>query len=170
VSLEGEFFQYKDACISPRPHNAAIPLWIGGSSEIAMKRTAKYGTGWLGGIDTPEQAKIVVTGIKNALKETGRHIDEDHYGASFLFRFGDESDEIVVRTTQGLSARLEQSPNRYFVAGDAKDMIHRINEFLEAGCQKFVMLPMANGTSDMMDQTRRFTEEILPEFSLRDQS
>ncbi len=164
VTFDGEFFQYEGACISPKPVNQHIPLWIGGSSEIAMKRTAKYGTGWLGGIDTPEQAKVVVSGIKEALKETGRKIDEDHYGASFLFRFGGPEDEIVAATAKGFAARIKESPDRYLVAGDAGDMVKRIQEFLDAGCEKFVMLPMANGTADVMEQTRRFVEEVQPEF------
>jgi probable F420-dependent oxidoreductase len=165
VNFDGEFFQYEAASISPKPANPGIPLWIGGSSEVAMRRTAKYGTGWLGGIDTPEQAKLVVAGIKSALLETGRSIDEDHYGASFLFRFGSPEDDVVTTTAKGLAARLKQSPDRYLVAGDAKAMVGRIREFIDAGCQKFVMLPMANGTTEVMEQTRLFIEEILPEFA-----
>lgn len=165
VTFNGEFFQYEKAIISPKPANPRIPLWIGGSSDVAMKRTAKYGTGWLGGIDTPEQAKVVVDGIKSALVETGRTIDEDHYGASFLFRFGNPDDEAVAVTSKGLAARMSQPPDRYLVAGDADAMVRRINEFLEAGCQKFVMLPMANGTKDVMEQTRRFIEEVQPAFA-----
>lgn len=164
VDFDGEFFQYEGASISTKPANQNIPLWIGGSSEVAMRRTAKYGTGWLGGIDTPEQARVVVDGIKSALLETGRTIDEDHYGASFLFRFGSPEDDVVATTARGLGARLKKSPNRYLVAGDAKAMIVRIREFIDAGCQKFVMLPMANGTPDVMEQTRLFIEEVLPEF------
>ena len=164
VNFDGEFFQYKEACISPRPRED-IPLWIGGSSRVAMKRTARFGTGWLGGIDTPEQAKVVVEGIKVALAESSRAIDEDHYGASFLFRFGDFQDPIVTRTAEGLSARLSQAPDRYLVAGDAGDMVKRIEEFIDAGCRKFVMLPMANGTADMMMQTKCFVQEVLPEFA-----
>lgn len=165
VSFQGEFYQYDRVSISPRPANERIPLWIGGSSEVAMKRTARYGTGWLGGIDTPEQAKEVVSGIKAALQDTGRSIDEDHYGASFLFRFGSPDDDIVSATTKGFAARLKGSPDRYLVAGDAGDMVTRIREFIDAGCEKFVMLPMASGTADTMNQTRHFIEEILPEFA-----
>ena len=164
VNFDGEFFHYEGASISPKPANPKIPLWIGGSSEVAMQRTAKYGTGWLGGIDTPEQAKVVVTGIKSALLTTGRSIDEDHYGASFLFRFGSPKDDIVATTAKGLTARLKHGADRYLVAGDARAMIQRIREFIDAGCQKFVMLPMANGTSEVMEQTRLFIDEILPEF------
>lgn len=165
VSFNGEFFQYEGASISPKPANRHIPLWIGGSSEVAMRRTARLGTGWLGGIDTPEQAKIVVDGIKTALLDTGRHIDEDHYGASFLFRFGSPEDEIVATTAKGFSARINGSADRYLVAGNADDMIKRIEEFVSAGCQKFVMLPMASGSSDVMAQTERFVKEVKPAFA-----
>ena len=165
VDFDGEFFQYAGACIAPKPANADIPLWIGGSSEVAMKRTAKYGTGWLGGIDTPEQAKRVVDGIKLALQDTGRTIDADHYGASFLYRFGSMEDSIVAKTAAGLTARTKGQADRYLVAGDAAAVLQRIQEFIDAGCEKFVLLPMANGTKDMMEQTRLLTAEVLPEYA-----
>ena len=164
VTFDGEFFRYDAARIEPKPANADIPLWIGGSSEIAIRRTARLGTGWLGGIDTPEQAKVVVAGIKTALIDTGRSIDSDHYGATFLFRFGSAEDPSVVRTAEGLKARMSAPVSRYLVAGDAGTILSRIKEFLAAGCEKFVMLPMATGTLDMMEQTRRFAEEVLPEY------
>ena len=164
VSFEGEFYQYQGASISPKPSNPNIPLWIGGSSELAMRRTAKYGTGWIGGIDTPEQAKVVVTGVKSALLKTGRTIDNDHYGASLLFRFGCGDDPVVASTAKGLAERVKQPTDRYMVAGNTNAIVSRINEFVEAGCHKFVLLPMANGTEEVMSQTRLFIEKILPEF------
>ena len=61
--------------------------------------------------------------------------------------------------------QIKDSPDRYFVAGDAASMLGRIKEFIDAGCSKFVMLPMASGTADMMHQTRHFIEEVLPEYT-----
>jgi probable F420-dependent oxidoreductase len=164
VDFDGEFFQYENACISPKPANPRIPLWIGGSSEVAMRRTARYGTGWLGGIDSPEQSEVMVKGIKLALKDSGRSIDEDHYGATFSFRFGHPDEESARIASEGLRVRLKKDPSRYMVVGDAAAIVQRINEYIEAGCSKFVMLPLSGNHQDMMCQTRRFIEEILPEF------
>jgi siroheme synthase (precorrin-2 oxidase/ferrochelatase) len=50
------------------------------------------------------------------------------------------------------------------VVGDASDIHTRIREFIEAGCHKFVMLPMASSTAEMQEQTRLFVEQILPEY------
>ncbi|XOV87560.1 MAG: LLM class flavin-dependent oxidoreductase [Pseudomonadota bacterium] len=164
VSFNGEFFQYQNAVISPRPVNPHIPLWIGGSSEVAMMRTARLGTGWLGGIDSPEQTAVMVAGIKAACRETGRMIDEDHYGATFSFRFGSRDEPMVARAAAGLAERTGKDPFRFMVAGDAADIINRVNEYIEAGCSKFVMLPIASGDDDMMVQTQRFIEEVQPVF------
>ncbi len=164
VNFDGEFFQYTDASISPKPHNKRIPCWIGGSSEVAMKRTAKYGTGWLGGIDTPKQAGEMVRGIKAALKETGRSIDEDHYGATFSFRIGSADNPIARAAVAGLEARLKKSANDYVVVGDAVDVQRRIQAFLDEGCSKFVLIPMAQGNADMAEQTRLIINEVLPAF------
>ena len=57
VSFEGTFFNYDRASISPKPANAKMPLWIGGSSAKAIERTARLGTGWLAGIDTKSNSE-----------------------------------------------------------------------------------------------------------------
>ncbi len=164
VDFSGEFFQYEGASISPKPENARIPLWIGGSSEVAMRRTAQFGTGWLGGLDSPEQAEVMVKGIKQALKATGREIEEDHYGASFSYRFGDLEEDAARSTAGQLKERLKKDPSRFMVVGSAEDIHARINEYLRAGCSKFVLMPMARGEADMQEQTRLFIEEIQTEY------
>ena len=165
VTFQGEHFSYKDAVITPKPANASIPLWIGGSSEIAVKRTARIGTGWLGGIDSPETAGAVVSGVKEALKNTERDIDDDHYGATLLFRFGSQQDRSVLSTTKGITARMGKNAKRYYVVGNTSEIVERIKEFIDVGCQKFVLLPMASGTKEVMEQTRLCIDEIIPEFS-----
>ena len=165
VTFDGEFFQYKDAVISPRPVNQRIPLWIGGSSAVAMQRTAEYGTGWLGGLDSPEQAGEMVRGIKEALLTTGRTIDADHYGASFSFRFGNAGDASAKRAREGLETRLKRDPSRFMVVGDGAAIIARIREYIDAGCSKFVLLPIAGDGAEMTIQTQRLIEEVLPEFA-----
>ncbi|MDP6344891.1 MAG: LLM class flavin-dependent oxidoreductase, partial [Alphaproteobacteria bacterium] len=43
VSMQGEFHQYDDVRISPVPVQQPLPLWIGGSSQAAIRRTVQYG-------------------------------------------------------------------------------------------------------------------------------
>ena len=166
VSFEGEFYRYRDASIAPRPIQQPLPLWIGGASGAAVARTARLGSGWLSGIQTPEQVAPVIERIKKALVETGRSIDADHYGAGFVFRFGSTDDPPVQRLAKA-RARLapDLDPSRYFAVGDASDVIRRCEEYVRAGVSKFVLIPLAQGDADLFDQTERLIAEVVPAVS-----
>ena len=47
ISFKGDFTSISDLDFNPHPKN--MPIWIGGTSEKAFERIAKYGNGWLGG-------------------------------------------------------------------------------------------------------------------------
>jgi len=64
VTYQGQHYRYTEATISPRPVQQPLPLWIGGSSEAAIRRTARVGTGWLAGLRTPAQVAPVVRQIQ----------------------------------------------------------------------------------------------------------
>ena len=49
VDFEGRHIRLTGASISPKPVQPDLPIWIGGSSEAAVRRTARYGTGWQAG-------------------------------------------------------------------------------------------------------------------------
>ena len=67
LDYDGRHFKLTGASISPVPVQADLPMWIGGSSEAAVRRTAKYGTGWQAGAETPEAVGRVIADIKTAL-------------------------------------------------------------------------------------------------------
>jgi alkanesulfonate monooxygenase SsuD/methylene tetrahydromethanopterin reductase-like flavin-dependent oxidoreductase (luciferase family) len=77
VDFEGVHYHLSGASLSPKPVQPDLPMWIGGSSEAAIRRTALLGTGWQAGPETPEQARVVVAAISAAAIEAGRPIDDD---------------------------------------------------------------------------------------------
>ncbi|MGH9884573.1 MAG: LLM class flavin-dependent oxidoreductase [bacterium] len=164
VTFQGEFYQYDGATISPRPIQQPLPLWIGGSSPAAIRRTVRLGTGWLAGIQTPAQVKPVVAAIKAAGRAAGRPIPEDHFGAGFVFRLGPADDEVMSRafTARARAAGADFDPKSYFAIGEAKDVLARIAEYRDAGISKFVMIPLAQGDRELLEQTRRLCAEVLP--------
>ncbi len=163
VTFHGKYFSYTNASISPRPVQKKLPLWIGGSSPAAIRRTARIGTGWLAGIQTPGEVAPVIEGIAKAARLLGRSIDTDHYGAGFAFRFGSWDDSPVDRSARGLlrfAPKLD--PRDYLAVGDARAILDRIEQYKAAGVSKFVLRPMASDDQDFMDQTRRLIDEVLP--------
>ena len=94
----GRFFPFERVRLKPAPvQPGGPPIWVGGRTDAAVRRTARYGTGWQGGGETIEDAIRVVAAIKQALPAAGRTIDEDHYGASFPFYFGAPGEPVVKR-------------------------------------------------------------------------
>ena len=47
VRYHGRFHRIDDVRLTPRPPDGGPPLWIGGSSQAAIRRAARYGSGWL---------------------------------------------------------------------------------------------------------------------------
>lgn len=158
VDFDGEHYRYRNASISPRPVQGELPMWIGGSSRAAVRRSARLGTGWLGGIQSPAQVTPVVRAIHAELERTGRRIDADHYGAGFPFRFGSWDDPLPAR----IAASGSGAPRDYMAVGDAAAILERIDEYRKAGISKYVLIPLADGDADLMLQTRRLIEEVIP--------
>ena len=167
LTYEGKHFQLTNASISPLPVQSDLPMWIGGSSDAAVRRTAKYGTGWQAGSETPETVGKVIAAIKDAVAKAGRSIDEDHYGAAFTYRFGDRDDPGVAKAMESFAARTGRDASALFVFGDAGAIVERIARYVENDASKFILRPAAEGDEDMYGQTKRFVEEVLPRMAER---
>jgi probable F420-dependent oxidoreductase len=167
LTYAGKHFQLTNASISPLPVQVDLPMWIGGSSAAAIRRTAKYGTGWQAGSDTPEVVGQVIAAIKAATIAAGRSIDEDHYGAAFAFRFGGADDPGVAKAMEQFKTRTGRDASAHFAFGDAEAIFQRIARYVENDACKFILRPAADGDEDMYAQTQRLVEEVLPRIAER---
>ena len=167
VDFAGKHYQLTGATISPKPAQADLPIWIGGSSPAAIRRTARFGTGWQGGAETPAVTAQVIIAIKAALAQNGRTIDEDHYGAGFPFWFGGPNDPGVAKTLNAYRALGLTDPLSYFAIGDADAIVERIETYIDAGISKFVLRPMGDDDAEIIAQTERLIGEVLPAVAAR---
>jgi len=163
VDFDGVHYQLTGARIDPKPVQKRLPLWIGGSSEIAVRRTAQLGTGWLAGTSTPGEATGVVAAIKVAAAEAGRSIDEDHFGTGFGFRFGTWDDPVVQKAASYYRDLIGLDPTERIAVGGAEEILGRIAEFVKGGVFKFVLRPLGEGDAEVLNQTQRFIDEVQPE-------
>jgi len=167
VTFHGEFHHFEGVSILPRPIQRPLPLWIGGSSAAAIRRTVRLGTGWLGRVQSPAQVAPVVAAIKKLGHESGRPVPDDHFGASFVFRLGPQDDALLERVSRGYAAAARASggefdPKAYFALGDADAVLERVAQYRATGVSKFVLLPLARNGEELLEQTRRLAAEVVP--------
>jgi len=167
VDFEGEHYSLKGATINPRPKQQPLPLWLGGSSKAAIRRTARFGHGWLAPLQTPEEAGVTVAAIREESHAAGRPIPDDHYGATILFRigggeasapFGAEAAGSKDPAAQQMRARVA----RIQAIGEASAVLERVREFCANGVTKFIAIPLAKSADDMIEQCRRLSAEVIP--------
>jgi alkanesulfonate monooxygenase SsuD/methylene tetrahydromethanopterin reductase-like flavin-dependent oxidoreductase (luciferase family) len=109
----------------------------------------------------------VVAAIRTAAAEEGRTIDDDHYGAGIPFRFGTADDAALVPLFEAYRKRTGRDPKDYFAIGDAEAIVAKIADYVEAGVSKFILRPSAKGDEEIMTQTRRLIDEVLPRVAAR---
>jgi probable F420-dependent oxidoreductase len=65
VTFEAKYIPAKivDMTMQPQPVSP-IPLWFGGSSDAALKRTTRIGDGWHGSRESPEEAAPIIKRLR----------------------------------------------------------------------------------------------------------
>ena len=74
VAYEGAHIRFPEVILSPAP-KAEIPIWCGGGSKAAMRRTAEHCQGWLGLWYPADKAIEAVTQLK-AMRAASARADE----------------------------------------------------------------------------------------------
>jgi probable F420-dependent oxidoreductase len=167
VDFSGAFYELKGVTIVPKPVRPDLPMWIGGSSDAAIRRTARIGTGWQAGGEPPAEAGRIVAAIKAAAAEAGRSIDEDHYGAGFAFHFGSRDAPAVRIAMDAYAKRTGRDATHAFAIGDADAILARVAEYVGAGVSKFILRPLGIDDDAILAQTRLLIEQVLPRAEAR---
>src|SRR5262245_27750906 len=130
VSFRGRFHDLKEVSIIPAPVQRPIPIWLGGSSDAAVKRAARLGDGWMP-IMPPEEAAPKLPALRGHLKAFGR--DTARFGIEAWLRMH------------------EPDPARW---GDAADGWRRL------GADLVMLYPMYRipDFADQIETLRRFKE------------
>jgi len=117
-SYAGEFVSFQGVQSFPKPTNgSSVPVWFGGESGPALRRTAEYGDGWLGFNLLPDEAAAKIRRIEELLRSAGRKRSDVHLAVSpaakpikpdDLKRYRDAgTDEVAVLTLRAPGSEHE---------------------------------------------------------------
>jgi hypothetical protein len=102
-----------------------------------------------------------------AAAEAGRTIDEDHYGAAFPFYFGNPTDPAPARMLEAYKRRTGRDASPLFAIGGKDEILECVAAYVDAGVYKFILRPVGIGDEQLLSQTARLIETVLPEVARR---
>ena len=71
-SHAGEAWEYDEVGIAPRPVQHHLPVWVGGSTEVALQRAATRGDGWVPSGPPDGGMSAGIAHLRGLLEEAGR--------------------------------------------------------------------------------------------------
>jgi probable F420-dependent oxidoreductase len=168
VTFQGDFYKLDRVSIFPKPWQTPPPIWIGGKSEAAMRRTARLGDGWIPSFITPEEMRAGVQKVHDLAAAAGRQVPEDHFGTLINYALAD-SDATALALAQPYvpRGRVDEATMRQCTAfGPAGRLIEKVEEYVKAGASKFILRPLCP-PDRMLEQLALVAEQVCPEFHRR---
>ena len=145
-SFHGRWVSYDAVGANPRPvQQPHIPIWVGGKTKPALRRVARYGTGYHTVASTPSQIRDEVAAVAVEMERAGR-----------------DPAELVVSM---LAA--------FVVAGSRDHLVDLIGEYRDAGLHHLVGIPSLRPRDprpraplerlhDAIEDLEQFAAEVLP--------
>jgi probable F420-dependent oxidoreductase len=152
----GRYVRFSDILFEPKPvQKPHPPIWVGGESGPALRRTAKLGDGWypIGTnprhrLDSMKRFAAGVERLRRLTREAGR--DPSHIVLAYR----------VATWGRSLPARADDGERRLF-SGDAVDIVDDLRAFRDIGVED-VDFGFEGATAEaMIANMRRFADTVL---------
>ncbi|MBI4525339.1 MAG: TIGR03619 family F420-dependent LLM class oxidoreductase [Deltaproteobacteria bacterium] len=173
-TYEGQFINFTDAEIFPKPaQKPHPPLWVGGWTEAAMKRTALLGDGWLPAWLTAEDIGARYQQVKTTATQAGRDGEAIQLGIEVYVSIDKKSataKKNAIGTFQASRGTYEREMTLEFLdnvslIGSPSEINRKIEAYRKSGVSHFetkFIYPSIERLTEMMEL---FSREVLPNFS-----
>ena len=151
ASFDGKYYQISDTGFEPKPvQKPHPPVWIGGHSGPAVRRTAKYGDGWMPiglrppAILEPEELAGKIARLRKLTVEAGRA--EDAVALTF-------STGVVFNDTAGSS--------RAWMQGNPDQIASDLRQYQDLGVSNFIVNFQGGTVPEIQENMERFSREVI---------
>jgi probable F420-dependent oxidoreductase len=143
VRFQGRFNTLSGVTLEPKPtQQPHPPIWISGRSQAAMRRCARFGTGWLPYMYTPEKLSESLAAIAAMGQECERSVPVKP-GLFIFFAVHEDRDVAIKMAAERLSRQYNQDfsqlVHRYAIAGNPQDCLARLREYIDAGAATIIL-------------------------------
>lgn len=147
-SFEGKYVNFKDVAFEPKPFQKPhLPIWMGGDSDAALRRAARFASGWWPFLTKPGDIADRIDFIRSQPGFTG---------GEFEVMYG------LATSRVGEGHAVVDDPGARPGMG-AQEMIDALNRLREAGVtMSSVPIPAVENIDAYLEYTQWVIEEIKP--------
>ena len=154
--FSGDFVNFTNVSFLPKPVDGHIPIWIGGESNIALRRTVRCGDVWFPGnnnpkwrIDTPARLKSRVDKL-HAFAEAEQR-DPASIGLAYVWFY-----PVTYSAEPGFDT------GRRMFSGSPADNAADVAALTELGVSHTSIGFAARDAMELKDALQRFSEDVMP--------
>ena len=133
-TFHGEFFDFDALGVYPKPPRGDIPIWVGGHSPSALRRTARFAEGWHAAFAKAEEIAPVRKRLEEECRAAGR-----------------KADALTISVRMGLASRESTA-----------DTLDRVRRYGDAGVEHVLLETSYRSLADMIGTYERFASDVLP--------
>lgn len=154
ASFSGRFYNYADIRAEPFPlQKPHPPIWVGGHSKAALRRTARHGDGWhpVGAIAAsplpPEEMRAHLATLRQLTEAEGRDF------SALTISYKAPLYDTGIPDRDGARRSFSGSPAD--IAGD-------IHSFAASGVHELIFDFRGQSIADSVERLQRFAAEVMP--------
>jgi probable F420-dependent oxidoreductase len=143
VTYVGKHYQLHNVTLAPRPQQQPHPpIWVGGRSDAAIRRTARYASCWLGYLVSDGRMREAMQNIHDIAPDYGRNPAEIQGGMLLFTAIAKNYETAKQMAIANLSRRYNQPfdnlVDRYCAIGTPEQCLEKIQRYMDAGMSNLV--------------------------------
>jgi alkanesulfonate monooxygenase SsuD/methylene tetrahydromethanopterin reductase-like flavin-dependent oxidoreductase (luciferase family) len=155
-SFAGDYTNFSDIYFRPQPVQRHLPIWVGGDSMPALRRTARFGDAWYPvglspkyPLNTVERYAARAKTLRELTEQAGR--DPEAVELSFWAVWYREDDPVTV-----------DDGSRHILLGSSEQTAEDISRMAALGVRSMVFNFLRSSLSESLDSIERFAAEVMP--------
>lgn len=162
TSFTGEHFALDGVRIRPVP-DPRIPIIVGGRSDRALQRAARFGDGWLGFACSPERFSLATKIVLDEAAAAGASTADFEFGLSVWcgVSAGADARARLAGELESLYKLPYERFARYCPVGSPDEIAQQVAPYVRAGCTRLCLMPVGDSTEQEISAVAAIRQAVV---------